>query len=149
MAKVTFPPTLLAAAPVVTVESVPELPMDTLPAIAALEPESAILPPVIEVSPVYVLVPERVNVPAPDLLRVPVPVAIAPETVVLPAPPNTKAVFVPVIEASVKSAPELTVKVGAPVRVTAPKVTPAVPEATLLPLSIVRVCAPIESVPRV
>jgi hypothetical protein len=83
------------------------------------------------------------------LFKVPVPVVIAPETVVSPAPPNTNAWLVPVIEAKVKSEPELTVNVGAPVAVTAPKVTPAVPEATLLPLSIVRVFAPIESVPRV
>ena len=80
--------------------------------------------------PVKVLAPFRVKIPLPDFVKFPEVVAIAPETVVSPAPLMMIFCAVPLTEAKVKSEPVLTVKVGAPDKVTAPKVTPAVPEPT-------------------
>ncbi len=122
----------------------------------ALEFNAAVLPsvtvPASMVSPpVKVLVPLSVKVPLPDLVMEPVVVAIAPVTVVSPAPSTIIFCAVPVTDAKVSSDPVLTVNVGAPVRVVAPKAIPAVPESEikLPPLPMVRVCVPMESVPRV
>ena len=49
-------------------------------------PESLIV-----VDPVYVFTPDKLSVPAPDFVNVPVPVAIAPEIVVVPGESTVKA----------------------------------------------------------
>ena len=63
------------------------------------EPDTVIPPPefAIVVAPVYEFAPDNVNVPALDLVNVPVPVAIAPEIDVVPMPSIVRFVFVPEI----------------------------------------------------
>ena len=81
-----------------------------------------------------------------------VPPLTTPVSVIEPAPVLTSAgIAVPSAVVLLKVNSELAPveNVAAPVRVAAPKVTPAVPLATLVPAPIVRVCAPMLSVPRV
>ena len=78
-------------------------------------------------------------------------VPILPPTVVLPAPCTVKLVAVPVIAPNVSSALLVFTSNTEPVAesVTAPKVTPAVPEVVVASEPMVNVCAPMESVPSV
>ena len=93
--------------------------------------------------------PESVRVPAPDLVNVPLPVPMIPEIAVLPAPPTEKLVLLPLTAPRVSSVPLFAVNTPPlALNVVAPNVIPAVPELTLASLPIVKVCAPMDKLPR-
>ena len=113
-------------------------------------PLKASVPAEIVVNPVYVLAALSVKVPAPDFVKVPVPVPIIPVIAVSPAPSTVKPKVLPEIAPRVSKVPVFAAKVPPPaLSVVAPKVIPAVPEVVVASLPIVKVCAPIDKVPKV
>ena len=91
-----------------------------------------------------------VKVPALTLSVVPVPVPlITPLVVIEPAPDFVKAFAARFVAATVTKLSAAGAKVAAPVRVVAPKVTPPVPLVASEPRVMLRVCAPMLSVPSV